>query len=79
MLDRFSPAQRHAALLAIAAVLGFVATNIDLFGLPDNVKAVLAPVVTFLLAYVTPLTNQYGASKLAEGTEDPALAEDGVE
>lgn len=79
MLDRLSPAQRHAALLAIAGVLGFIATNIDLFGLPDNIKAVVVPAVTFLVAYVTPLTNQYGVSKLPEAPEDPALAEDGGE
>jgi hypothetical protein len=75
MLDRLTPAQRHGVLLAIAGALGFLMTNIDLFGLPDSVKAIVAPAVAFLLAFVTPLTKQYGAASNEEDPGDPALVE----
>ena len=40
MLDNLSPAMRHLALLALAGVLSFLATNIDLLGLPGGVAGV---------------------------------------
>lgn len=71
MLDNLSPAMRHLALLALAAVLSFLATNIDLLGMPGGVRAVAGPLLTAALAALTPLTRQYGVGSVIPGEVDP--------
>jgi hypothetical protein len=71
MLDKLSPATRHLALLALAAVLSFLATNINMLGLPEGVKAAAGPALAWLIAWVTPLTKQYGAGSVVPGEVDP--------
>lgn len=60
MLDKLTAAQRHAALLALAGVLSWMLTNLDILGLPDGIKAIFGPAITMLIACLTVLTRQYG-------------------
>ena len=72
MLDNLSPAMRHLALLALAGVLSFLATNIDLLGLPGGVAGVVGPLLTAVLAALTPLTRQYGVGSAPADPEEGA-------
>jgi hypothetical protein len=60
VLDNLAPLFRHLALVALAAVLTVVSQNVDAFGLSDSVKPIVAALVTIGVAWVTPLTRQYG-------------------
>lgn len=71
MLDKLTAAQRHLALLALGGLLSFLATNLELLGLPDGVKAAAGPILAWLIALLTPLTRQYGAGSTEAGTVDP--------
>jgi hypothetical protein len=61
MLDKLKPALRHLALLAIAAVLTVVGNDV-IPALKDQagIASVVGALLTLLIAYVTPLTRQYG-------------------
>lgn len=61
MLDKIPPAVRHAAFALLAALLFWLQDALPTFTtLPDVVKAALATAVTLALAFITPLTRQYG-------------------
>ena len=60
MLDRLSAEQRHLALLLIAAALAWLATNIPNFDIDPLGASLIGALATAALAYVTPLTRQYG-------------------
>lgn len=63
MLDKLSSAQRHAALLLLAGILGTLSTNIDLFGLADGIKPIVVALITVALAWITPLVKAYGVGQ----------------
>ena len=71
MLDKLTAAQRHLALLALGGLLSFLATNLELLGLPDGVKAAAGPILAWLIALLTPFTRQYGAGSTVPGEVDP--------
>ena len=51
---------RHLILVVIAAILTAVGTNVDAFGLPDSYVPFVSALVTYGLAWVTPLVQSYG-------------------
>lgn len=65
MLDKLSPAARHLALLVISAVLGWAGTDLvpSLQGNNPIIATLVGALVTMLIAYVTPLTRQYGVGQ----------------
>lgn len=58
---------QHAALLLVATLLTWGATDIDSFGLPVGVKAVLSALLTFALGYLAPVVKSYGVGSQVEG------------
>lgn len=61
MLDTLPPAVRHAIFALIAALLMWLQDALPrLDTLPEILKAVIAMAITAALAFVTPLTRQYG-------------------
>lgn len=63
MLDRLSAEQRHLALLLIAAALAWLATNVPNLNVDPLGASLIGALATAALAYVTPLTRQYGIGK----------------
>jgi uncharacterized BrkB/YihY/UPF0761 family membrane protein len=63
MLDKLSAEQRHLALLLIAAALAWLSSNIPNFDIDPLGASLIGALVTAALAYVTPLTRQYGVGK----------------
>ena len=59
MLDRFPPAVRHLLLMLLAAVLTWLSMDF-VPNITGPLAAVGGAVVSILLAWVTPLTRQYG-------------------
>lgn len=72
MIDRLTPARRHLALLALAAVLGVTAEHQALLELPTWATAPAGALLTAGIAWATTLTRQYGTGAPA----DPAAAGD---
>lgn len=60
MLDKLPAPVRHSALVLIAALLAWFGESVPAFDLPPVAATVLASLVTVALAWVTPLTRQYG-------------------
>lgn len=70
VLDNLPPAVRHALFALLAALLFWLQDALpSIAGLPDVVKAVAATVVTLALAYITPLTRQYGVGAPADAVD----------
>ena len=63
MLDKLSAEQRHLALLLIAAALAWLSANIPNFDIDPLGASLIGALVTAAIAYVTPLTRQYGVGK----------------
>jgi hypothetical protein len=63
MLDKLSSEQRHLALLLIAAALAWLATNVPNLNVDPLGASLIGALATAALAYVTPLTRQYGIGK----------------
>lgn len=65
-LDRLPPALRHLILAVVAAILLTMVevynTNPDAFlaSVPPAFSAIVAALITVLIAYITPFTTQYG-------------------
>lgn len=75
MIDQLPPAVRHALFALAAALLFWLQDALpSLTNLPDVVKALIGTLVTLALAYITPLTRQYGVGAPAPvvdtGSED---------
>ena len=60
MLDRIPPVARHLVLMVLAAALTWVAGDFVPDMHPGPLAAVAGAAATLLLAWVTPLTRQYG-------------------
>lgn len=60
-LDKVPAPVRHLLLVLLVAALDAAAGQ--LHTLPVGTQHVLAPIVTFGLAFLTPLTRQYGVGK----------------
>lgn len=60
MIDRLSPEARHVSLLLIGAALTWLV--VELPGLEVNplLASLVGAIATAALAYLTPLTRQYG-------------------
>jgi hypothetical protein len=63
MLDKLSAEQRHLALLLIGAALAWLSTNIPNLDVDPLGASLIGALATAALAYVTPLTRQYGVGK----------------
>ena len=63
MLDKLSAEQRHLALLLIGAALAWLSTNIPNLDVDPLGASLIGALATAALAYVTPLTRQYGMGK----------------
>lgn len=63
MLDRLTAEQRHFALLLIAAALAWLSTNVPNLDVDPLGASLIGALATAALAYVTPLTRQYGIGK----------------
>lgn len=62
MLDGLNPAVRHLVLMVLPILLGWAATDLvpALQGANPVVGAVAGVLLSALLAWLTPLTRQYG-------------------
>ena len=63
MLDRLKPEQRHLALLLIGAALAWLSTELPGLELDPLAASLIGALTTAALAYLTPLTKQYGVGK----------------
>lgn len=63
MLDKFPAPVRHSALMLIASLLGWAASALPSLDLPPVFAAIFGVFVAQALAFVTPLTKQYGLGK----------------
>ena len=66
MLDSLTPGQRHLSLLLIAAALAWLTTNVPNLSLDPLGASLVGALATAALAYITPLTRQYGVGKTAK-------------
>jgi hypothetical protein len=61
MLDRLPPEVQHLLLMLAASTLGWVGSDlVPVLQGRGGAAALLAPVVMYLVAILTPLTRQYG-------------------
>lgn len=60
MLDKLPAPLRHFSLMLISALLGWASTNLADLNLDPLVAGLLGVFVAQALAFVTPLTKQYG-------------------
>ena len=60
MFDRLPPIVRHIILMLIAAEATWLIETVPKEHLPLNLAALIGVAATALLAYITPLTAQYG-------------------
>lgn len=60
MLDKFPAPVRHSALMLISALLGWASTALAGLDIDPLFASILGVVLAQALAYVTPLTKQYG-------------------
>ena len=63
MLDKFPAPVRHSALMLISALLGWASTSVAGLNVDPFVASILGVVLTQAIAYITPLTKQYGVGK----------------
>lgn len=63
MLDRLTPEQRHLALLLIGAALAWLSTELPGLDVDPLAASLIGALATAALAYLTPLTKQYGVGK----------------
>lgn len=63
MLDKFPAPVRHSALMLISALLGWASTSLSGASIDPMVGSVIGIALTQAIAYVTPLTKQYGVGK----------------
>jgi hypothetical protein len=63
MLDRLTAEQRHLALLLIGAALAWLSTELPGLDVDPLAASLIGALSTALLAYLTPLTKQYGVGK----------------
>ena len=59
MLDKLSPEARHLMLLLIGAVIAWASTELPMH-LDPLAASLLGACTTVVLAWLTPLTKQYG-------------------
>jgi hypothetical protein len=60
MLDKLPAAVRHALIALLATLLAWGADALPNLSLPPIATAVLTPLLAILIAWITPLTHQYG-------------------
>lgn len=60
MLDKIPAVWRHLVLMLAAALLGWAADNVMNLGLDPLIASVLGVIVATGIAWLTPLTRQYG-------------------
>jgi len=65
MLDRLTAEQRHLALLLIGAALAWASTELPGLDIDPIAASLIGALATAALAYITPLTRQYGIGKTA--------------
>jgi hypothetical protein len=63
MLDRLTAEQRHLALLLIGAALAWLSTELPGLDVDPLAASLIGALATAALAYLTPLTKQYGVGK----------------
>ncbi|CAB4185963.1 hypothetical protein UFOVP1504_13 [uncultured Caudovirales phage] len=63
MLDRLTAEQRHLALLLIGAALAWLSTELPGLDVDPLSASLIGALATAALAYLTPLTKQYGVGK----------------
>lgn len=63
MLDKLPAPVRHSALMLISALLGWASTEFSGANVDPILGSVIGIAITQALAYVTPLTKQYGVGK----------------
>lgn len=63
MLDKFPAPVRHSALMLISALLGWASTSLSGANIDPIIGSVIGVILTQALAYLTPLTKQYGVGK----------------
>lgn len=66
MLDQLSPEARHVSLLLIGAALTWMVVELPGLDVPPLAASLLGAIATAALAYLTPLTRQYGIGKHEE-------------
>ena len=75
MLDRLAPEWRHLILMLAAALLGWASDNVANLGLPPLVASLAGVLVVAVIAWLTPITRQYGIGKdPTHGPGGPGLA-----
>lgn len=63
MLDKIAPEWRHLILMLAAALLGWASDNLLNMGLPPMAASMLGVVVAAGIAWLTPITRQYGVGR----------------
>lgn len=63
MLDRLTAEQRHVSLLLIGAGLAWASTELPGLDIDPLAASLIGALATAALAYITPLTRQYGIGK----------------
>lgn len=66
MLDRIPAVWRHLILMLAASLLGWASDNVLNLGLDPIVASLLGVVVATAIAWLTPLTRQYGVGNDGE-------------
>lgn len=67
MLDKLPAEVRHSLIALVAALVGWATSAIPALDLPEPLPALIGAGLTMAIAYLTPLTKQYGI-----GFEPPA-------
>lgn len=68
MLDKLPPAVRHFSLMLIAALLAWGVDTLPRLNIDPILASLCGAVLTMVIAYVTPLTRQYGVGSGTDGT-----------
>ena len=77
ILDKLPPAVRHlvftaAAVLALG-LLDWAQTNYTTWNLNTSITGIIAVLIPVIIAYITPLTTQYGVGSVS-APADPSAA-----
>lgn len=67
MLDKIPAEWRHITLMLAAALLGWASDNVLNLGLPPLVASLAGVLVATAIAWLTPITRQYGIGKPQAG------------
>lgn len=59
MLDKLSPANRHAIIALFGAVLGELANQLPSLNLPSSIAPIVGAALTTVILRLTALTKQY--------------------